>query len=76
MQGKTLVTYFSAEGKTAAVAKAIAAELNADIFEIKPAAPYTADDLNWMNKKSRSSIEMAIARQCPAISILPATTIF
>ncbi len=68
MQGKTLVTYFSAEGTTAAVAKAIAAELNADIFEIKPAAPYTADDLNWMNKKSRSSIEMADADNRPAMS--------
>lgn len=58
MKGKTLVVYFSAEGTTAAVAKAIAAELNADLFEIKPIVPYTAADLNWMNKKSRSSMEM------------------
>ncbi len=67
MQGKTLVVYFSAEGTTAAAAKAIAAELNADIFEIKPAEPYTAADLNWMNKKSRSSAEMADPNSRPAI---------
>lgn len=58
MKGKTLVTYFSAEGTTAAVAEILAAELNADLFEIKPTEIYTAADLNWMNKKSRSSVEM------------------
>ena len=68
MKGKTLVAYFSAEGTTAAVAKAIAAELNADVFEIKPAVPYTAADLNWMNKKSRSSIEMADPNCRPALA--------
>lgn len=68
MQGKTLVAYFSAEGTTAEVAKSVAAELNADIFEIKPAVPYTAADLNWMNKKSRSSVEMADPDSRPAIS--------
>lgn len=59
MNGKTLVAYFSAEGTTAAAAKAVAAELGADLFEIKPDKPYTAADLNWMNKNSRSSLEMA-----------------
>lgn len=68
MQGKTLVAYFSAEGTTAAAAKSIAAELNADLFEIKPVIPYTAEDLNWMNKKSRSSVEAANADSRPAIA--------
>lgn len=68
MQGKTLVAYFSAEGTTAAAAKAIAAELNADLFEISPADPYTAADLNWMNKSSRSSAEMADPDNRPAMS--------
>ena len=68
MKGKTLVVYFSAEGTTAAVAKAIAAELNADLFEIKPIVPYTAADLNWMNKKSRSSVEMNDPACRPAIA--------
>lgn len=58
MKGKTLVTYFSAEGTTKAVAKILAKELCADLREIKPVAPYTAADLNWMNKNSRSSVEM------------------
>lgn len=68
MQGKTLVAYFSAEGTTAAAAKSIAAELNADLFEIKPVIPYTAEDLNWMNKKSRGSVEAANADSRPAIA--------
>lgn len=68
MQGKTLVAYFSAEGTTAAAAKEIAAALNADLFEIRPAAPYTAADLNWMNKNSRSSAEMADADCRPALA--------
>ncbi len=68
MQGKTIIVYFSAEGTTAAAAKAVAAELHADIFEIRPVAPYTAADLNWMNKKSRSSLEMADPDNRPAMS--------
>ena len=68
MQGKTLIAYFSAEGTTAAVAKAVAAELNADLFAITPAEPYTAADLNWMNKKSRSSLEMADPDCRPALA--------
>ena len=55
---KVLVTYFSASGKTRKVAENIADIINADIFEIKPKQEYTSADLNWMNKKSRSSIEM------------------
>lgn len=55
---KTLVAYFSASGVTANLAKNLAEIIGADIFEIQPAEPYTKADLNWMNKKSRSSIEM------------------
>ena len=55
---KTLVAYFSASGVTAKLAKTLAAAANADLFEIRPVTPYTAKDLDWMDKKSRSSIEM------------------
>ncbi len=55
---KILVAYFSASGTTARVAKELAQAVEADIYEIKPAVPYTNADLNWMNKKSRSSVEM------------------
>ena len=54
----TLVAYFSATGTTAAAAKKLAEAAGADLYEIKPAVPYTKEDLNWMNKKSRSSVEM------------------
>ena len=55
---KKLVAYFSATGRTAKVAKLLAEVLGADIFEIRPKVPYTKADLNWLNKKSRSSVEM------------------
>ena len=55
---KTLVAYFSASGVTAKVAAKVAQAANADLYEIKPAVPYTKADLNWMDKKSRSSVEM------------------
>lgn len=55
---KILVAYFSATGRTAKVAKLLAEAIGADIHEIKPKEPYTRADLNWMNRKSRSSIEM------------------
>ena len=55
---KTLVAYFSASGVTAKVAEKLAKAINADLYEIAPEVPYTRDDLNWMNKKSRSSVEM------------------
>lgn len=54
---KILVTYFSASGVTAGVAQELAEKLNADLFEIKPKIPYTSADLNWMDKKSRSTLE-------------------
>ena len=55
---KVLVSYFSASGVTANVARNIANITGADTFEIKPKVPYTSADLNWMDKQSRSSIEM------------------
>lgn len=55
---KTLVAYFSASGVTERAAKAVADAAGADIFEIKPETLYTSADLDWMDKKSRSTIEM------------------
>ena len=55
---KSLVAYFSASGITAAVSKRLAQTTQADLFEIKPQIPYTNADLDWTNKKSRSSVEM------------------
>ena len=55
---KKLVAYFSASGTTAAVAKTLSEAAGADLYEIKPQVPYTRADLDWMNKKSRSSVEM------------------
>ena len=55
---KTLVAYFSATGRTAKVARKMAGELGADIYEIQPVVKYAKADLNWMDKKSRSTIEM------------------
>ena len=55
---KTLVAYFSASGVTANVAQNLAKAVNGDIYEIKPAIPYSNADLNWMDKNSRSSVEM------------------
>ena len=56
---KTLVAFFSASGTTKKIAEMIAEAANADLHEIAPKVLYTKDDLNWMNKKSRSSIEMS-----------------
>ena len=53
-----LVAYFSASGTTAGVAKNLAKAIGADLYEILPAIPYTSADLNWNDKKSRSSLEM------------------
>ena len=55
---KKLVAYFSASGTTAAVAKTLSEAAGADLYEIKPQTPYTRADLNWQDKKSRSSVEM------------------
>ena len=55
---KKLVTYFSASGVTAKVAKKLADVTGADLYEIRPEEPYTKADLNWQDKSSRSSVEM------------------
>lgn len=55
---KTLVAYFSVSGTTAAVAKTLAEAAGAGLYEIKPQVPYTRADLDWTNKRSRSSVEM------------------
>ena len=65
---KTLVTYFSATGTTKAAAQKLAAEFNADLYEITPEVPYTDADLDWRDKTSRSTIEMKDKSSRPAIS--------
>jgi flavodoxin len=65
---KILVAYFSASGVTAAVAQKLAEAIHADLYEIQPAQPYTRADLNWMDKKSRSSLEMNDRNSRPAIA--------
>jgi len=55
---KKLVAYFSASGVTAKVAGMLADAVGADIHEIRPKFPYSKADLNWMDKQSRSTIEM------------------
>ena len=65
---KSLVAYFSASGVTGKVAEVLAKAAGADLHEIKPAVPYTSADLNWMDKKSRSSVEMADPSSRPEIA--------
>lgn len=65
---KTLVAYFSASGVTKKTAEKLAAAANADSFEIIPVQPYTDEDLDWTDKKSRSTIEMNDPSSRPAIA--------
>ena len=65
---KKLVAYFSASGVTASVAKEIAEYTKADLFEIKPAVPYTTADLDWTDKNSRSTVEMRDHSSRPEIA--------
>ena len=65
---KTLVAYFSASGVTAHAAKEMAKAINADLYEICPVETYTDADLNWMDKKSRSTVEMNDPSCRPAIA--------
>ena len=65
---KKLVAYFSASGVTAKIADMLADAVGADIYEIRPEVPYSKADLNWMNKKSRSSVEMNDKSFRPAIA--------
>lgn len=65
---KKLVAYFSASGNTAKLAKKLAESAGADLYEIKPAVPYTSADLDWQNKQSRSSVEMSDHSSRPALA--------
>lgn len=65
---KVLVTYFSASGVTAKTANKLAKEVDGDVFEIEPKKKYTSADLNWMDKKSRSSVEMNDPASRPEIA--------
>ena len=65
---KVLVAYFSASGVTAWAAKELAQAAGADLYEIRPAIPYTKADLNWMDKRSRSSVEMNDRSSRPALA--------
>ena len=58
MANKTLVAVFSASGVTKRVGEAIAGVCGGDFFEIVPKEKYTSADLNYMNSRSRSSLEM------------------
>ena len=65
---KRLVVYFSASGTTRKVAEMIASAADADMYEIVPKQPYSKADLNWMDKKSRSSVEMSDKKYRPEIA--------
>ena len=65
---KTLVAFFSCSGTTRRAAQLVAEATDADLYEIKPEIPYTQADLDWTNKKSRSTVEMNDLSSRPAIS--------
>ena len=65
---KALIAYFSCSGVTARAAKAVAEAAGADLYEIVPERPYTDADLNWMDKSSRSTLEMRDGTSRPAIA--------
>ncbi|MBQ9528425.1 MAG: NAD(P)H-dependent oxidoreductase [Fretibacterium sp.] len=65
---KKLVAYFSASGVTSAVAKDLAEAAGADLYEIKPAVPYTRADLNWQDANARSTVEMRDKSSRPAMA--------
>jgi flavodoxin len=65
---RKLVAYFSASGVTAELARILAEAASADLYEIKPAVPYTKADLDWRDSRSRSSIEMKDPSSRPALA--------
>ena len=65
---KSLVTYFSASGVTAGVAARLAEGVGAELCEIVPETPYSDADLNWMDKTSRSTLEMKDENARPALA--------
>ena len=80
MNAKTLVAYFSATGTTKAAAEKLAQQHNAVLWEIEPAEPYTAADLDWRDPKSRSSVEMNNPEERPMIkqctNVMPYDTVY
>lgn len=68
---KKLVAFFSPTGTTKALAQTLADAVGADIFEIVPEVPYEKRDLDWMDEKSRSSLEMNDPASRPAVKSLP-----
>jgi len=68
---KILIAYFSASGVTGNVARTLSETLNADLYEIAPAIPYTEADLDWRNAASRSSLEMKDKTSRPEIKDIP-----
>ena len=68
MNKKTLTAYFSATGTTEKVAQKLAEVTHSDLFEINPETPYTASDLDWKDRNSRSTIEMNDKTSRPAIA--------
>ena len=66
----TLVAYFSASDAhiTAQVAKTLAEATDADLFEIVPEQIYSAEDLDWHNEQSRSTIEMKDSTARPGVA--------
>ena len=68
---KALVAYFSASGVTAGMAKKLSSAADADLFEIAAAVPYTKADLTWMDKRSRSTLEMNDRTCRPAMARTP-----
>ena len=65
---KRIVAYFSAGGNTARLAKTLAAAADAALYEIRPAVPYARRDLNWMDRKARSTVEMKDPDCRPALA--------
>lgn len=65
---RAMVAYFSASGVTARAAKILAQAAGAELYEIRPAVPYTRADLNWNDKHSRSSVEMGDKSSRPALA--------
>ena len=65
---KNIVAYFSASGSSAKLAKSLASAAKAELYEIRPAVLYERRDLNWMDKKSRSSVEMQDKNCRPALA--------
>ncbi len=65
---KALVAYFSAGGATAGLAKRLADAIQAPVYEIRPAVPYTPADLDWRDKQSRSTVEMQDKSCRPALA--------